>query len=151
MGKMKQVEIGINIKADTGNKSKMVLVFNEDYPTDMFNAIKFATHQLTNVLMNRGLLTKAGVSPAEMKDYIEYMTPIVQETEIRINKLYRVLKEVEDSDLEYKFVIMEIIQKQIDDAWKLVDEFNEMFEEIGEYNPLEFEEGITDVEGKDNE
>lgn len=149
MRKLKQIEIEADIQADVGNKLKKVLMFDKDYTIDISNATKLVTHQLTDMLTKRGLLTNA-----EMKDYIEYIIPIVQEivqeTEAGINKLYRVLTEVENSNLEYKFVIMKIIQKQIDDARKLVDEYYDCLKKLESINQLEFKEGITDTDDNNN-
>lgn len=143
---MKKLEMSINIGADTNNESKMILVFNEHMTTEVFKALQESVTRLQEIMTKHGLITKVGVSPAQLPHYIEYMKPIVEEAEQGIKNLNMIMNEVKASSLMFKYVLEDMIQEKINKAWVTVDEFYEMFEEMGTYNPITME--FHDEEGK---
>lgn len=127
---MKSAEIDINIKGDTANLSKMQIVFDPLKPTEVFNGIKQAVHDLEVAFKQSGILTKQGIGVGEMKDYIEYMKSIVDETEKSIYKLYHMKAEITSSELEYKFILEDMIEEMIQESQKIVDDYYDMFDEV---------------------
>lgn len=127
---MKSVQIKMNIASDTANLSMMQVVFDSLKPTEVFNGIKQVEHDLKKAFEQAGIITKHGVGVGEMSAYVEYMSDVILEAEHVIYSLYHTLTEVEDSDLECKSILGEMIKERIEETEGMVDKYYDMFEEV---------------------
>lgn len=127
---LKSIEVDVNIGADVENLSRMLLVFNEESPTEIFNGITQAVKDVEIALRRVGILTEQGIGTGEMNDYINYMMEVVPENEQKIYELYKMLNEIMNSELIYKYAMVDMIQDRIDGLQEVVDNFNDMFEDI---------------------
>lgn len=136
---LKSAEIKINIKGDTGNLSMMQIVFDPLRPTEVFNGIKQAEHDLRIAFKKAGILTEFGVGVGEANEYLEYMNGIIDKAEQGVYQLYHVLAEVKDSELECRFILEDMIQERIDEANKVIDEYYSIFDEVKTVEVTEWE------------
>lgn len=127
---LKSIEVNVNIGADSANLSKMVLVFDAERPTEIFNGLAQATKDIERTLKQAGILTEQGIGTGEMAEYVKYMRDVVEEAEQGIYNLYHILNEVRNSKLVYKYAIEDMIQERIDEAQETVDNYHGMFKEI---------------------
>lgn len=119
--------MNINIKADKNNESRMVLIFNEDKTSEIFEALKEATKNLERVLYQHGLITDLGVSPAEMVEYLEAKRPDIDKMEEAIVSLTTALNEVKEHDLNCGQFIQNMLQEKIEEACNMVNNYYDMF------------------------
>lgn len=146
---LRSIKMDINVGADVENVSKMLLVFDAERPTELFNALAQAVKDIENTLKHGGILTDAGVGTGEINEYLKYMEDIVAEKEESIYLLYHILTEVKSSGLQSKYMLEQIIQGKIDEHQEVVDKYYDMFDEIN-YVELN-EDNINDFIKKESE
>ena len=127
---LRSIKMDINVGADVENVSKMLLVFDAERPTELFNALAQAVKDIEDTLKHGGILTDAGVGTGEMDEYLKYMEDIVIEKEESIYLLYHVLKEVKGSGFQSKYILEQMIQEKIDEHQEVVDKYYDMFKDI---------------------
>ena len=124
------MEVALNVASDVGNHSVMFMVFDEERPTEVFNALKQAMKDIEESFKQAGILTEYGVGTGEMSDYVEYMDVVIDEIEKKIKDLYVLQTEVRNSDISNRDMLADYLQDELDELHKVTDKYYEMFSEV---------------------
>lgn len=146
---MKKLEVNVNIKEDLSNESHITLVFDENNIGGLYKGLNEASDMIQQELRKIGLVTSEGIPTTDVIRHLEQMKPIVDNAEFTVRKLNIVLEEVRGSDLEYKFILEDMVQQSINELMQMVNSYRDMFAPIISEEEMWAEHEVINNEVKD--
>ena len=143
----REVELRFQIP-DTPMESHLHVVYNINESQKLFDTVEEMKYALSRELRIMGLITRQGVSEAELPDVRHEMEEYYAEMDAKVNNLQLMRREIEESELVYKQDMLDMINQQIQDGMLWIGKYIELFVNEPEPEPSLTEQPPVVEEGE---